>query len=138
MLAMRGQFERDQLVLEQSGRCVPTYLCACGGANTGDRVKALERDEYCRRRPNGSQGRADKAAAGTGDSLAKQVRCARQTLLAAPDRAPRMHKQLTLKASSAQEAIDKMDCVEKGVKVKNLEFADMKRDAIGPGLIWAG
>ena len=38
-----------------------------------------------------------------------------------------MHKQLTLKASSAQEAIDKMECVEKDVKVKNLALADMKR-----------
>jgi len=35
------------------------------------------------------------------------------------------HKQLTLKANSAQEAIDKMERMEKDVKVKNLELADM-------------
>ena len=38
------------------------------------------------------------------------------------------HKQLTLKASSAQEAIDKMERMEKDVKAKNLELADMIRE----------
>ena len=38
------------------------------------------------------------------------------------------HKQLTLKANSAQEAIDKMERMEKNVKAKNLELADMIRE----------
>jgi len=38
------------------------------------------------------------------------------------------HKQLTLKANSAQEAIDKMERMEKDVKAKNLELADMIRE----------
>ena len=37
------------------------------------------------------------------------------------------HKQLTLKANSAQEAIDKKR-MEKDVKAKNLELADMIRE----------
>jgi len=38
------------------------------------------------------------------------------------------HKQLQLKANSAQEAIDKMERMEKDVKTKNLELADMIRE----------
>lgn len=37
-------------------------------------------------------------------------------------------KQLQLKANSAQEAIDKMERMEKDVKGKNLELADMIRE----------
>jgi len=39
------------------------------------------------------------------------------------------HKQLTLKANSAQEAIDKMEGMEKDVKVKNFKLADMIRES---------
>jgi huntingtin-interacting protein 1-related protein len=38
------------------------------------------------------------------------------------------HKQMQLKANSAQEAIDKMERMEKDVKTKNLELADMIRE----------
>ena len=38
------------------------------------------------------------------------------------------HKQMQLKANSAQEAIDKMERMEKDVKAKNLELADMIRE----------
>lgn len=38
------------------------------------------------------------------------------------------HKQLMLKANSAQESIDKMERMEKDVKAKNLELADMIRE----------
>jgi len=38
------------------------------------------------------------------------------------------HKQLTLKANSAQEAIDKMGRMEKDVRAKNLDFADTIRE----------
>jgi len=35
------------------------------------------------------------------------------------------HKQLTLKTNSAQEVIDRMECMEKDIKAKNLKLADM-------------
>lgn len=38
------------------------------------------------------------------------------------------HKQMQLKANSAQEAIDKMERMERDVKAKNLELADMIRE----------
>jgi len=38
------------------------------------------------------------------------------------------HKQLTLKTNSAQEVVDKMERMEKDVKAKNLELADMIRE----------
>jgi huntingtin-interacting protein 1-related protein len=38
------------------------------------------------------------------------------------------HKQMQIKANSAQEAIDKMERMEKDVKTKNLELADMIRE----------
>jgi hypothetical protein len=38
------------------------------------------------------------------------------------------HKSMQLKANSAQEAIDKMERMEKDVKTKNLELADMIRE----------
>ena len=37
-------------------------------------------------------------------------------------------KQIQLKANSAQEAIDKMERLERDVKAKNLELADMIRE----------
>lgn len=37
-------------------------------------------------------------------------------------------KQMQLKANSAQEAIDKMERMERDVKAKNLELADMIRE----------
>jgi uncharacterized protein (UPF0335 family) len=37
-------------------------------------------------------------------------------------------KQMQLKANSAQEAIDRMERMEKDVKAKNLELADMIRE----------
>lgn len=38
------------------------------------------------------------------------------------------YKQMQLKANSAQEAIDKMERMERDVKAKNLELADMMRE----------
>jgi huntingtin-interacting protein 1-related protein len=37
-------------------------------------------------------------------------------------------KQVQLKANSAQEAIDKMERMERDIKAKNLELADMMRE----------
>ena len=73
----------------------------------------------CRGRPNGSQGRADQAAAGSGDAPAKQVRGALYSQLRTEHlEMLSQHKQFTLKTSSAQEAIDKMERMEKDVKVE--------------------
>jgi huntingtin-interacting protein 1-related protein len=38
------------------------------------------------------------------------------------------YKQMQLKANSAQETIDKMERMERDVKAKNLELADMIRE----------
>jgi len=107
MLGMRGQFERDQIMLGQYDRVRPYLSLVLVGADTGggrDRESKPSRascmDERCGGQPDGRQGRADQAATGPSDALAEQVRDTRQAVLAASDRALRMlnkHKQLTLR-----------------------------------------
>ncbi|KAI3487936.1 hypothetical protein L1887_48019 [Cichorium endivia] len=120
VLAMRGQYERDQLMLEQYDR----------------RVKALETElaniGQNFGRSDAGQGRPHQAAPGSGHSLAQtstrllaklysQLRTEHLDMLG-------KYKQMQIKAGSAQEAVDKMERMERDVKAKNLELADMIRE----------
>ena len=80
LLAMRGQYERDQLMLEQYDRVgTPDYLgdvkfhehlpveSQSAGGRTGQHLCQCER-------PNAVEGRFDQAAAGPSHTLAQQVR----------------------------------------------------------------
>lgn len=119
MLAMRGQYERDQLLLQQYDnrvKALENELATIGQnvnaqlASKDDLIKQLQdqvtlwRNKY--------------------EALAKlysQLRTEHLDML-------QKYKQMQLKAGSAQEAIDKMERMERDVKAKNLELADMIRE----------
>lgn len=119
LLAMRGQYERDQLMLQQYD----------------NRVRALENElAMIGQNVNAQLGSKDDLLKQLQDqvtlwrnkyeALAKlysQLRTEHLDMLA-------KYKQMQIKAGSAQEAIDKMERMERDVKAKNLELADMIRE----------
>lgn len=119
MLAMRGQYERDQMLLEQYDRRVKSLESELGliGANVGAQLSA--KDELIAQLQN--QIEAWKAKYEALAKLYSQLRGEHLDLL-------NKSKGFQLKAGSAQEAIDKMERMERDVKAKNLELADMIRE----------
>jgi len=85
LLAMRGQYERDQIFLEQYDRVRLTHpshragltFTEAAGKSTGSGASWCQRPHQF---ANGVKGRFDQAASGSGNSLAKQVRGFGQTL----------------------------------------------------------
>lgn len=119
MLNMRGQYERDQLLLEQYDRRVKSLEGELGliGANVGAQMSA--KDELIAQLQRQIDVWKNKY-----EALAKlysQLRGEHLDLL-------NKTKGFQLKANSAQEAIDKMERMERDVKAKNLELADMIRE----------
>ena len=119
MLAMRGQYERDQMLLEQYDRRVKSLESELGliGANVGAQMSA--KDDLISQLQKQIEIWKNKY-----EALAKlysQLRGEHLDLLS-------KSKGFQLKASSAQEAIDKMERMERDVKAKNLELADMIRE----------
>ncbi|RXK41111.1 cytoskeleton assembly control protein [Tremella mesenterica] len=119
MLAMRGQYERDQMLLEQYDRRVKSLESELGliGANVGAQMSA--KDELIAQLQKQIEIWKNKY-----EALAKlysQLRNEHLDLL-------NKSKGFQLKANSAQEAIDKMERMERDVKAKNLELADMIRE----------
>ncbi|WVW85567.1 hypothetical protein I302_107605 [Kwoniella bestiolae CBS 10118] len=119
MLAMRGQYERDQMLLEQYDRRVKSLESELGliGANVGAQMSA--KDELIAQLQKQIEVWKNKY-----EALAKlysQLRGEHLDLL-------NKSKGFQLKAGSAQEAIDKMERMERDVKTKNLELADMIRE----------
>ncbi|WVR07531.1 hypothetical protein IAU60_004573 [Kwoniella sp. DSM 27419] len=119
MLAMRGQYERDQMLLEQYDRRVKSLESELGliGANVGAQMSA--KDDLILQLQRQIEVWKNKY-----EALAKlysQLRGEHLDLL-------NKSKGFQLKANSAQEAIDKMERMERDVKTKNLELADMIRE----------
>ncbi len=119
MLGMRGQYERDQMLLEQYDRRVKSLESELGliGANVGAQMSA--KDELIAQLQRQIEIWKNKY-----EALAKlyaQLRGEHLDLL-------NKSKGFQLKAGSAQEAIDKMERMERDVKAKNLELADMIRE----------
>jgi hypothetical protein len=119
MLAMRGQYERDQMLLEQYDRRVKSLEGELGliGANVGAQMSA--KDELIMQLQHQIEIWKQKY-----EALAKlysQLRGEHLDLL-------NKSKGFQLKANSAQEAVDKMERMERDVKTKNLELADMIRE----------
>ncbi|ORY35527.1 ANTH domain-domain-containing protein [Naematelia encephala] len=119
MLAMRGQYERDQMLLEQYDRRVKSLESELGliGANVGAQMSA--KDELINQLQRQIEIWKNKY-----EALAKlysQLRGEHLDLL-------NKSKGFQLRANSAQEAIDKMERMERDVKAKNLELADMIRE----------
>ena len=119
MLGMRGQYERDQMLLEQYDRRVKSLESELGliGANVGAQMSA--KDELIAQLQRQIEVWKNKY-----EALAKlysQLRGEHLDLL-------NKSKGFQLKAGSAQEAIDKMERMDRDVKAKNLELADMIRE----------
>ncbi|GAA5854575.1 hypothetical protein JCM8547_004893 [Rhodosporidiobolus lusitaniae] len=119
ILGMRGQWERDQMMLERYDA----------------RVKALEGELQ-----NVSATIQQQLASKDGmlQTLQEQVNLWRSKYEALAKLYSQLrnehlemlgkYKQMQLKANSAQEAIDRMERMERDVKAKNLELADMIRE----------
>ncbi|TDL28274.1 ANTH-domain-containing protein [Rickenella mellea] len=119
LLAMRGQYERDQLLLEQYDRRVKALEGELGviSANVGSQLTS--KDELIKQLQDQVTLWRNKY-----EALAKlysQLRTEHLDMLA-------KFKQMQLKANSAQEAVDRMERMERDVKSKNLELADMIRE----------
>ncbi|KAG8992712.1 sla2 Src-like adaptor 2 [Tulasnella sp. JGI-2019a] len=119
MLAMRGQYERDQMMLEQYDRRVKALEGELSviGANAGSQIAS--KDDLIRQLQEQVAMWRNKY-----EALAKlytQLRSEHLEMLS-------KFKQFQLKANSAQEAIDKMERMERDIKAKNLELADMIRE----------
>ncbi|CAE6459394.1 unnamed protein product [Rhizoctonia solani] len=119
MLALRGQWERDQLMLEQYDRRVKALEGALNTTNADALAQMSGKDELIKQLQDQVTLWRNKY-----ESLAKlysQLRTEHLDMLS-------KFKQMQLKANSAQEAIDKMERMERDIKAKNLELADMIRE----------
>ncbi|KAI0735019.1 cytoskeleton assembly control protein [Earliella scabrosa] len=119
VLAMRGQYERDQLMLEQYDRRVKALESELASVSTNVNSQMMSKDELIRQLQEQVVMWQKKY-----EALAKlysQLRTEHLDMLA-------KFKQMQLKANSAQEAIDKMERMERDLKAKNLELADMIRE----------
>lgn len=119
ILAMRGQYERDQMMLEQYDRRVKQLEMEMQAINQNISQQMQAKDEMIRGiQDQGNLWRSKYEALA---KLYSQLRNEHLDLL-------NKMKGLQLKANSAQEAIDKMERMERDMKNKNLELADMIRE----------
>ncbi|KAI9626163.1 hypothetical protein H4Q26_015912 [Puccinia striiformis f. sp. tritici PST-130] len=119
ILAMRGQYERDQMMLEQYDRRVKTLENEMMMIQQNINAQLASKDEMV----NSLQDQANLWR-NKYEALAKlysQLRTEHLDMLS-------KFKAMQLKANSAQEAIDRMERMERDMKSKNLELADMIRE----------
>ncbi|KAI8460424.1 ANTH domain-containing protein [Phakopsora pachyrhizi] len=119
ILAMRGQYERDQMMLEQYDRRVKTLEHEMMMIQQNINAQLASKDEMVSSLQDQATLWRNKY-----EALAKlysQLRTEHLDMLS-------KFKAMQLKANSAQEAIDRMERMERDVKAKNLELADMIRE----------
>ncbi|KAF9015608.1 ANTH domain-containing protein [Cyathus striatus] len=119
LLAMRGQYERDQIFLEQYDRRVKALEAELGGVQAHIGTQLASKDELIKQLQDQITLWRNKY-----EALAKlysQLRTEHLDMLS-------KFKQMQLKANSAQEAVDRMERMERDLKAKNLELADMLRE----------
>lgn len=119
ILAMRGQYERDQLMLQQYDNRVRSLENELANIAQNVNAQLMSKDDLIKQLQDQVTLWRNKY-----EALAKlysQLRTEHLDMLA-------KFKQMQLKAGSAQEAIDKMERMERDVKAKNLELADMIRE----------
>ncbi|KAF3915719.1 Talin-A [Arthrobotrys entomopaga] len=119
LLNMRGQYERDQLLLSQYDQKVKALEIELQNLQINSQQAALSKDDLIKSLQEQVSLWKSKY-----ESLAKlysQLRNEHLDLL-------QKYKAAQLKASSAQEAIDKREKLEREMKTKNLELADMIRE----------
>lgn len=119
LLFMRGQYERDQLLLHQYDARVKALEMELAGAAQNMQAQMGGKDEILQQLQEQVDTWRKKY-----EALAKlysQLRNEHLDLLG-------KYKQVQLKAGSAQEAINKMERMERDAKAKNLEMSDMIRE----------
>ncbi|TFK77332.1 hypothetical protein BDN72DRAFT_38944 [Pluteus cervinus] len=119
LLAMRGQYERDQIFLEQYDRRVKTLEAELAGITANVNSQLASKDDLIKQLQDQVTMWRNKY-----ENLAKlysQLRTEHLDMLS-------KFKNLQLKANSAQEAVDRMERMERDLKAKNLELADMLRE----------
>ena len=116
---MRGQYERDQLMLHQYDARVKALELELGthGHNISAQISSKD-DMLAQLQEQVNTWRQKYEALA---KLYTQLRNEHLELL-------NKYKQVQLKAGSAQEAIHKMERMERDVKAKNLELSDMIRE----------
>lgn len=115
----RMQYERDQMMLEQYDRRMQALEAELQQLNSNSQQQHQSKDEQIRalqEQLNTWRGKYEALA-----KLYSQLRHEHLELL-------QKFKGVQLKAASAQEAIDKREKLERELKTKNLELADMIRD----------
>lgn len=118
-LNARAQFERDQLMLQEYDRRVKDLEEQMNQLVTNTNMQNTSRDEQIRslqEQVNTWRAKYEALA-----KLYSQLRHEHLDLL-------QTTKSLKIKAASAQEAIDRREKLERELKTKNLELADMIRE----------
>jgi hypothetical protein len=118
-LNARAQYERDQLMLQQYDRRVKDLEEQMNHLNSNLNLQSASKDEQIRalqEQVNTWRSKYEALA-----KLYSQLRQEHLDLL-------QTTKSLKLKAASAQEAIDRREKLERELKTKNLELADMIRE----------
>ncbi|KAI5474974.1 hypothetical protein MNV49_002127, partial [Pseudohyphozyma bogoriensis] len=119
ILSMRGQWERDQMMLERYDARVKALEGELVNVSGNIQQQLASKDQMI-----GSLQDQVTLWRNKYEALAKlysQLRNEHLEMLS-------KYKSMQLKANSAQEAIDKMERMERDVKAKNLELADMIRE----------
>ncbi|KAF8640930.1 hypothetical protein AX17_000577 [Amanita inopinata Kibby_2008] len=119
LLAMRGQFERDQIFLEQYDRRVKALEAELGSVAASIGSQMTSKDDLIKQLQDQVTLWRNKY-----EALAKlysQLRTEHLDMLS-------KFKQMQLKANSAQEVVDRMERMERDLKAKNIELADMLRE----------
>lgn len=118
-LNARAQYERDQLMLQQYDRRVKDLEEQMNNLNSNINLQNSSKDEQIRalqEQVNTWRSKYEALA-----KLYSQLRQEHLDLLTTT-------KSLKIKAASAQEAIDRREKLERELKTKNLELADMIRE----------
>ncbi|BGP39044.1 sla2 Src-like adaptor 2 [Rhodotorula kratochvilovae] len=119
ILGLRGQWERDQMMLERYDARVKALEGELANVSATIQQQMASKDQMLQQLQDQVTLWRNKY-----EALAKlysQLRNEHLEMLG-------KYKQMQLKANSAQEAIDKMERMERDVKAKNLELADMMRE----------
>ncbi|KAG0045330.1 sla2 Src-like adaptor 2 [Gryganskiella cystojenkinii] len=119
VLALRGQYERDQMLIDQYDRRVKGLEQEMQLINLNAQQQLNSKDEMIRNIQEQINVWKSKY-----EALAKLYSQLRQEHLDLLTK----FKSVQLKANSAQETIDKMDKMQKEIKDKNLQMADMVRE----------
>ncbi|KAI1305583.1 sla2 Src-like adaptor 2 [Mortierella claussenii] len=119
VLALRGQYERDQMLIDQYDRRVKGLEQEMQLINMNAQQQLASKDEMIRSIQDQINIWKSKY-----EALAKLYSQLRQEHLDLLGK----FKAIQLKANSAQEAVDKMEKMQKEIKDKTLQMADMVRE----------